>query len=140
MLHFLFPKGSGTDGPDEMFAEQWKALTAAGFSTSLCSDAVLAGARPLRGLPAGSTVVYRGWMATPEEYAALVRAVEACGALPFTRPDEYLAAHYLPNWYPLLADLTPEETTAILDYAVLHHLGHHEIDLVPAHAWEVLSR
>jgi len=108
VLHFLFPKGSGTDGPDEMFAEQWKALTAAGFSTSLCSDAVLAGARPLRGLPAGSTVVYRGWMATPEEYAALVRAVEACGALPFTRPDEYLAAHYLPNWYPLLADLTPE--------------------------------
>ncbi|NJQ97610.1 MAG: hypothetical protein HC784_08115 [Hydrococcus sp. CSU_1_8] len=25
-----------------------------------------------------------------------------------TSKTEYLATHYLPNWYPLIADLTPE--------------------------------
>jgi hypothetical protein len=108
MLHFILPKGSSPDAPDEMFADQLSALTATGFSASLCSDAVLAGIKPLRGVPDGSTVVYRGWMTTAEEYTALVRAIEACGATPFTSPTEYLAAHHLPNWSPLLADLTPE--------------------------------
>jgi hypothetical protein len=47
-------------------------------------------------------------MVKAEEYAALARAVEQCGAKPFTSPREYLNTHHLPNWYPLLADLTPE--------------------------------
>jgi hypothetical protein len=108
MLHFLFPKGSVAAAPDEIFADQMSAMIAAGFTASLCSDAVLAGVKPLQGVPSESTVVYRGWMATSEEYSALVSAIEACGAVPFTSPTEYLAAHHLPNWYPLLADLTPE--------------------------------
>lgn len=108
MWHFLFPNGSTPDAPDEMFADQHAAVTAAGFTASLCPDSVLAGLRPLRGVPPGSTVVYRGWMATAEEYAALVRAVERCEATPLTLPEKYLAAHHLPNWYPALADLTPE--------------------------------
>lgn len=106
--HFLFPKGSTPDNPDEMFADQHAAVTGAGFTTSVCSDSVLAGVKPLRGVRRGSTVVYRGWMATADEYGALVRAIEQCDAKPLTRPEEYLAAHYLPNWYPVLADLTPE--------------------------------
>lgn len=108
MLHFLFPEGSDANVPDEMFADQMETLIAAGFTVSLCSDAVLAGVRPLRGVPPGSTVVYRGWMVTADEYAALARAVERSKARPFTSPVEYLATHHLPNWYPLLADLTPE--------------------------------
>jgi hypothetical protein len=107
-LHFLFPTGSDFNAPDEMFADQLEALTAAGFTASLCSDAVLAGVKPLRGVPAGSTVVYRGWMVTADEYAALVRAIERSEARTFTSPAEYLSAHHLPNWYPLLTELTPE--------------------------------
>jgi hypothetical protein len=42
------------------------------------------------------------------EYESLVRAIEGCGATAFTAPPEYLLTHHLPNWYPLLADLTPE--------------------------------
>jgi hypothetical protein len=91
-----------------MFADQHAALTAAGFTASMCPDSVLAGVKPLRGVPQGTTVVYRGWMATAEEYGALVRAIEQAGAVPLTSPHEYLAAHHLPNWYPLLAELTPE--------------------------------
>lgn len=108
MWHFLFPNGSTPNTPDEMFADQYAALSSAGFSASVCTDGVLAGVKPLRSIPAGSTVVYRGWMATAEEYTALVKAIEQCEALPLTSPDEYLATHHLPNWYPLLNDLTPE--------------------------------
>ena len=108
MWHFLFPNGSTPDAPDEMFADQYAALTTAGFTASICPDSVLAGVKPLRGIPVGSTVVYRGWMATAEEYAALVRAIEQAGGVPLTARDEYLAAHHLPNWYPLLAEFTPE--------------------------------
>src|SRR5947209_5119013 len=91
-----------------MFADQWSALRQAGFSASLCSDAVLAGTKPLRDVPPGSAVVYRGWMIKGEEYAALARAIAQTGANAFTSPHEYLASHHLPNWYPLLSDLTPE--------------------------------
>jgi hypothetical protein len=91
-----------------MFADQWSALTQAGFTASLCSDAVLAGTKPLRHVPPGAQVVYRGWMVKGEEYAALARAIEQCGAKTLTSPQEYLATHHVPNWYPLLTDLTPE--------------------------------
>jgi hypothetical protein len=47
-------------------------------------------------------------MVKGEEYAALARAIEQCGAKAFTSPQEYLDTHHLPNWYPLLSDLTPE--------------------------------
>src|SRR5437763_17078735 len=47
-------------------------------------------------------------MAKSEEYSTLVSAIEQCGAKAFTSPHEYLASHHLPNWYPLLSDLTPE--------------------------------
>ena len=108
MIHFLFPQAvRDASRPDEMFADQWDALTAAGFSASACSDAVAAGFQPLRDIPAGSRVVYRGWMLKGGEYESLVRAIEGCGATAFTSPREYLLAHHLPNWYPLLADLTP---------------------------------
>jgi hypothetical protein len=109
VIHFLF-SASARDPrrTDEMFADQCEALTAAGFTASACSDAVIAGARPLRDIPPGSRVVYRGWMLTEAEYGSLIRAIEACGATAFTSPRAYLLTHHLPNWYPLLADLTPE--------------------------------
>ncbi len=80
----------------------------AGFTASLCSDAVLVGTEPLRHVPPGAQVVYRGWMVKPEEYAALAKAIEQCRAKTFTSLQEYVATHHLPNWYPLLIDLTPE--------------------------------
>jgi hypothetical protein len=108
MWHFLFPNGSTPDTTDEMFADQYAALVADGFTASICSDSVLAGIKPLQGIPTAGTVVYRGWMATVDEYANLVKAIEQAGGVPLTNLSEYLAAHYLPNWYPLLAEFTPE--------------------------------
>ncbi len=42
------------------------------------------------------------------QYDALVRTITQQGAKAFTSTQEYLATHHLPNWYPTLADLTPE--------------------------------
>lgn len=109
MIHFLFPADPRRrDEPDVFFAGQAVALAAAGFTTSVASDAAVRGDRPLTGVPPGSRVVYRGWMLTGPEYRRLTGAIEAAGASAFTAPDEYLAAHHLPNWYPHVADLTPE--------------------------------
>ena len=108
-MHFIFPSDpSDPKNPEELFADQWAALTEAGFSASLCSDAVLAGSKPLRNIPSASEVAYRGWMVKENEYNSLVQAIEQCGATPLTSTQEYLATHHLPNWYPLLTDLTPE--------------------------------
>jgi hypothetical protein len=109
VIHFLFPADSlDRSTPDEMFSGQATALTGRGFTTSVFTDAMLAGRRPLKDIPAGSHVVYRGWMLNGERYAALVRAIEQAGATAFTSQRDYLSTHHLPNWYPLLADLTPE--------------------------------
>ena len=35
-------------------------------------------------------------------------AIAQTGACADTSLPEYLATHYLPNWYPFSADLTPE--------------------------------
>jgi hypothetical protein len=108
-MHFLFPCDPlNPRAPDDMFADQMRALEAAGFSTSLCSDEVIEGARGLAGIPPGSSVVYRGWMLNAEEYGRLAAAIESSGATPFTSVSEYLAAHHLPNWYPLISESTPE--------------------------------
>jgi hypothetical protein len=122
-IHFVFSKDSAEPSrPEEMFADQLSALTQAGFSASLCSDAVLAGTKPLRNVPPGSAVVYRGWMVKGQEYAALSRAIEECGAKPFTSPREYLTTHHLPNWYPLIADLTPETRVLPADADIVAEL------------------
>jgi hypothetical protein len=47
-------------------------------------------------------------MLREREYRGLVRAIELAGGAAFTSPEEYLAAHHLPRWYPLVRDFTPE--------------------------------
>lgn len=91
-----------------MFADQLAALRGAGFSASLCPDSVIQQGRPLRGIPAGATVVYRGWMLNAAEYERLGEAIVSASASPFTFLEAYLAAHHLPNWYPLISEWTPE--------------------------------
>jgi hypothetical protein len=123
-VHFIFPTDPGDPSyPDEIFIDQWTALTKAGFSASLCSDPVLTGSRPLRNVPPSCQVVYRGWMVKKEEYVALFRAIERCGAIAFIGPDEYLATHHLPNWYPALSDLTPETRVYAADTDLVKELS-----------------
>ena len=98
-MHFVFPADPlNARSIDEYFAPQRDAFNAAGFTTSVLP----------RGIPAGATVVYRGWMFDADEYRELIATIERANATPLTSLEQYLLTHHLPNWYPLLRDLTPE--------------------------------
>lgn len=91
--------------PDDVFADQAKAFADAGFTVSVWDES----ARKLKPTPVvGETVIYRGWMMTPEHYAEFCQQVIESQAIPLTSHEQYVAAHHLPNWYPLILDLTPE--------------------------------
>jgi hypothetical protein len=47
-------------------------------------------------------------MLSVSDYQRLCQSIRAFGATPLTTPQEYELCHYLPNWYPLLIDYTPE--------------------------------
>jgi hypothetical protein len=93
---------------DEVFADQFEVLREAGFSVSLCPESIIQKAGRPRNIPPGATVVYRGWMLTGTEYERLAASIVAAEATPLTSPAAYLAAHHLPNWYPLISEFTPE--------------------------------
>jgi hypothetical protein len=111
MHHFLVPSDPlSPREPDEIFQDQVAALRGAGLGVTLFSlDDLQSGNARIRGpIPEGATVVYRGWMVSAEEYGRIVDLIRSKGGVPLTSPEQYLACHHLPNWYPLVADLTAE--------------------------------
>jgi hypothetical protein len=105
VFHFVFPSMPLEAGRvDEHFAAQQAAFAAAGFTTSLVSDATFDSGARLRGIPDGTTVVLRGWMVDELQYTRFAKA----GATLLTSPAAYLRTHHLPNWYEALRDFTPE--------------------------------
>jgi hypothetical protein len=90
---------------DENYLKEAIALQNSGFTTALISLEYCKIQSPI---PLNSIVIYRGWMLSPDEYELLIRAIENTGSCAFTSKIEYLATHYLPNWYSLISDLTPE--------------------------------
>jgi hypothetical protein len=100
-----------------MYLDQVASLHNAGFDTAVISLESLGASSPKISpvLPPDLDVVYRGWMLSPSDYALLVSAIERAGAYALTPQAEYLATHYLPNWYPLVADLTPETQFYFVD-------------------------
>jgi hypothetical protein len=102
--HFLFPASPLNPRViDEFFFDQAVALKQAGFDTSVIDDQGFV--RPK--LEPGAMCVYRGWMMTPEEYALLHRRVASYGVWMLVSPEQYVAAHCLPEWYPALSRWTP---------------------------------
>jgi len=61
-------------------------------------------------VPSGD-FIYRGWMLMDFEYVDLVNHLNRYGAKLLTSKEQYYKAHYLPNWYNELKDLTPETVT-----------------------------
>ena len=47
-------------------------------------------------------------MFSKDEYVSLVAAIHGTGCQPVSDTTNYLACHYLPNWYPLVSEFTPE--------------------------------
>jgi hypothetical protein len=54
-------------------------------------------------------------MLNPIDYELLIDAIERMGTKVYTSLPKYVATHYLPNWYHLMADLTPETKFYPLD-------------------------
>ena len=110
-MKFLFPSDYfKPKNADAAFLDQITCIQNLGFDASIISlESLGAGSSNIIPPPElGSKVVYRGWMLSPAEYELLVDAVKSTGASVLTSIAEYLATHYLPNWYPLINDLTPE--------------------------------
>jgi hypothetical protein len=117
-MNFVYSQSLLTPGlPDEMFQEEARAISQRGHRLSLIDSeqlsARLTGITPP--FDSGSKVVYRGWMLSPIEYENFVLSVVAADGLPITSTEQYLATHYLPNWYNVIADLTPETIVLSLD-------------------------
>lgn len=95
--------------PDEIYLEEYEAAVAAGLNVALFSyEEFLAGtfkARPL--LEDQGMVCYRGWMLSVADYERLCASVQKTGAQMLTPPGAYQLCHYLPSWYPKLAEYTP---------------------------------
>jgi len=110
-MNFIYPESVlEPRAPDELFRDEAEAMGRSGHKVHLIDTEALASG-PARIRPAvapGERVAYRGWMLTPDEYRALAPSVERDGGVCLTSPDQYLAAHYLPNWYGIVRDYTPE--------------------------------
>lgn len=58
----------------------------------------------------GGAAVYRGWMLSASQYAALADAAATKGVTLRTSASQYRQAHELPGWYAALASVTPDTT------------------------------
>ncbi|HTR43836.1 MAG TPA: ATP-grasp domain-containing protein [Pseudomonadales bacterium] len=110
-MHFLYPSDPlRTKKCDEFYAAECAAVQAAGFEASIfpLEDFQGGSFRPFPALPTNATIIYRGWMLSSTEYEALVLAITQVGACPLSDVKTYLSTHYLPNWYSLITEFTPE--------------------------------
>ena len=104
--HFLFP-ASPLDRKmiDETFQDQAIACKMAGFNTSVLDEERRTfGIKPDK----DETVVYRGWMMNMSEYSFYTGVMLANECEIITYPMQYMATHWLPEWYPKIEALTPE--------------------------------
>ena len=109
MIHFLMSADEMNSLlVEEIFRPQAEMLRQYGFGVSIVRGSVFEKGANIEGLPLGAKVIYRGWMVKPEEYDRFEQAVIKVGASLFTDGTKYRLTHYLPNWYPLLCNFTPE--------------------------------
>jgi len=103
--------------PDPAYEAEVEAARNLGYACSLIDfEALIEGrnsARALRTVAPASArelAIYRGWMLKPQQYELLYQALEAKGVELINSPAAYKHCHYLPEWYPLLAEHTPAST------------------------------
>jgi len=109
VMRIIYPNDMmAPNEPDEFIAEEYACVKDAGIPVSLFSLESLHDFSPKPSLAEGDLVLYRGWMMSPDEYTGLHGQVALQGATMITPVEAYRLCHYLPEWYPLLRDHTPE--------------------------------
>lgn len=120
-MHLLFPASPlNRREPDEFVRDQCEVFKNSGYGWSLIViESLMNGGdgEIICPIPAGATLLYRGWMLSEVEYAGLCAAVTKCGATMLVSLNQYLAAHHLPNWYHRIAEFTPETVVMAVDDA-----------------------
>jgi hypothetical protein len=99
---------------DEAFAAEAQAANAAGIPYDLISyerlvheqDAATA-VRRVAPAETPDLAIYRGWMLRTADYQTLYDALLERGLQLINAPDAYRTCHYLPDSYPLIANMTP---------------------------------
>ena len=111
-MHVVYPSNPlRPKETDEQFAAEADAVRAVGFEVSVFSmeDFQNGDFRLAPALPAEVEVLYRGWMMSASEYNSFISSLaHVANTRPITSLESYLSSHHLPNWYPLISDLTPE--------------------------------
>jgi ATP-grasp domain, R2K clade family 3 len=96
---------------DGHFAVEAREVRERGGAVALVDhDALVRGEvdRAVERVPLGFGLAwYRGWMIPGDVYGAFAQALDRRGAGLVVGPERYRAAHELPGWYPLFAELTP---------------------------------
>lgn len=108
---FLFPNDIfNPQQPDLAYRDRFLAFKDAGLKIALIEIESLNNeqTKVFPDLSPQDIVIYLGWMLSSSDYLSLVKIIKKNGAIPFTSHQEYLHTHYLPNWYPLIREFTPE--------------------------------
>jgi hypothetical protein len=132
IVYLLYPSDPlKTKYCDEFYAAEFAAMGAWGLNTSLFSlESFQAGSfQTFPAIPTDAIVIYRGWMLSLTDYESLGAAVSRSGGRLLTDTKTYLSTHHLPNWYPLISELTPETRIFPADadlVAELNSLGWNE--------------
>ena len=110
-MRFLYPCSPlSRKEPDETYAEEFLAAQVTGMACSLFSveDFESGHFNPYPLFAKQEEILYRGWMLNPHHYGQLLEGIRGKGGFPVTSVAQYRLCHYLPEWYPLCKDLTPE--------------------------------
>jgi len=115
-MKIIFPRDPMSDqNPDSMFIDEVAAATHAGLDFALVDYEALVtqknAARSVRDIPAHPDLepaVYRGWMLSAGQYAALYDALLSRGLQLITDARQYRHTQYLPESLYLIESLTPQ--------------------------------
>ena len=111
----VYPKSLVSKKVDEMFEEEYLCIKKM-FDTCLVDQDNLLSKKDLP-LPAGLTLLYRGWMLPEDVYSHLNDCAVHCQSSLVVSPQQYLLSHHINNWYPLV-----QQDTAQTVFGSEHHL------------------
>jgi hypothetical protein len=96
--------------PDMDYIDEYEEVKAKGFNVLLFSyeDLIECGKVSLSQSEDIKRVIYRGWMLKPTDYDCLYNNLKDKNYYLINDTNEYLNAHYLPNWYKHIEGLTPK--------------------------------
>ncbi|MEZ6139554.1 MAG: ATP-grasp domain-containing protein [Zavarzinella sp.] len=113
MMQLLFPQNEMLKKlPEPIFEAEYDAARAVGFNTLLYSEEMRSSEGPIaacRHFPEGdgSTLLYRGWIYSEQDYLDFYHALGKRGYRLVSSPEQYAEVTYLPNYYPKIRELSP---------------------------------